>query len=83
MLQIVAFDAFLLYLFLSEDINIDIVNFFALSGLRTLRIYSPKYFILNILKMFIMKMIINFMLNEHVISNQRTLVFLLCIHERQ
>ena len=36
---------------------------------------------MKILKVLMMKMSVNFMLNEHVISNQRTLVFIMHAEE--
>lgn len=76
------FDALILYLFLNEDIDSDFVNLLALLILKKLQKYAPKYWFMKIIKMIILKMCVNFVLNEHVIPNQRTLVFLLCMQKK-
>ena len=83
MYRIAAFDAFITYLLLCKEIDLETVNFLVFLFLRQLQNYTPNYFFMKILKVLMMKMSVNFMLNEHVISNQRTLVFLLCMQKRK
>ena len=83
MYRIAAFDTFIIYLLLCKDIDLEAVNFVIFLFIRQLQNYTPNYFFMKILKVLMMKMSVNFMLNEHVISNQRTLVFLLCMQNRK
>ena len=82
-MKLVAFDALILYLYLNADIDLDFSTSIVFIILRRLQNCANKSFVAKIFKVIIMKMCVNFLLNEHVVANQRTVVFLMCMQKRQ
>ena len=72
-----AFDAVVLYLVLRGDVDFMFSTLVVFILLQKLRKSSKSSFIRKIGRVLAMKMCVNFLLNDDVIANQRTIVFLI------
>ena len=72
-----AFDAVILYLVLRGDVDFMFSTLVVFMLLQKLRNSSKSSFVRKIGRVLAMKMCVNFLLNDDVIANQRTIVFLI------
>ena len=72
-----AFDALVLYLVLKGDIEFMFSTLVVFILLKKLQNSSKSSFFRKIGRVLAMKMCVNFLLNDDVIANQRTVVFLI------
>ena len=80
-MKIIAYDALVIYLFLNGDVDLTLYSLGVVILLRKLHYYTKSSFFVKIAKVLAIKMCVNFILNDHVVSNQRTIVFLMCMQK--